>query len=150
MTILGKLTELESKARAATPGPRFCVVVHEDGHIYNTNKWNSDGGDEYDTVYTISPEEGRTGWETDGGCMGYGIPRPDAEYLAAVDPATILDLCVALRKAVETLEWYASLDNYEDESCAPFIPKMTSENDWDEVDLGKKARAVLREIGVVK
>jgi hypothetical protein len=34
-------------------------------------------------VWTLSRDPNRAGWETDGGCGGYGLKKADAEELAA-------------------------------------------------------------------
>jgi hypothetical protein len=34
-------------------------------------------------VWTVSRDPLETGWETDGGCDGYGLTKADAEFLAA-------------------------------------------------------------------
>jgi hypothetical protein len=34
-----------------------------------------------DDVWTVSMMEGVTGWETDSGCLRYGLPKNVAEYL---------------------------------------------------------------------
>lgn len=80
--LLTKLDELEKLAKAATPGDR--IVVDEEGVL---------------GTYTWATLDGRRWLSKD--------PKLDAEFHAAADPETILELCQTLREAVEVIEFYA-------------------------------------------
>lgn len=72
-----------------------------------------------------------------------GHDRTGSIHSTTVNPETLRDVCSALRKAVEALEWYATADH---------VQAMNYEANATEtrIDRGNKARAALKEIGVVE
>ena len=87
-----------SRARAllakATKGPLYAVEGGE-GHppdgLYGSDHGWKDGEYTKVPVYTVSRDPERAGWDTDGGCEGYGIAQPDAELWAAA-PTLLAEL----------------------------------------------------------
>lgn len=115
-SLLDKLTELEAKAKAAPPGYEWEAVSPSSAiiRVGVGTKWK-----------TIVPR----------------VYLADAEFIAAANPTTILELCAALRKTVEALqsiEWITKYGACDDEP----IPN-------DHCTANKaKVEAALKEIGV--
>lgn len=91
-----KLSELEEKAKAATPGPwQSCNGYQGFGLIEGISKQHKvdvvvDDGT-YDERYT-------------------GVQKKqDAEFIASVNPETVLRLCAALRASVDAMNTAANL-----------------------------------------
>lgn len=84
---LDKLNELEQLAKRATPGP-----------------WQYDDGLCEIAAFIPTKGEECVLMETTAGFA----TQKDYAYIAAANPQAILELISALRKAVETLEFYAS------------------------------------------
>ena len=53
-------------------------VVSED------RSWTGDTVEELaqETIWTVSRQPDECGWQTDGGCHGYGLTKADAQFLA--------------------------------------------------------------------
>ncbi len=91
--LFGPLRELLEKS---TPGPWFAVEANDDTQ-YDRAEWN-----EEQSLYTVSPDKSKIGWETDCGHSGYCISKENAETIAEAHnqlPAVL----AALDLAIETL-----------------------------------------------
>lgn len=81
------LAELRRLAEAATPGPWHAVTARPGGQHWGVTS------DQYPTFPSIvKATEGPGGW-------GSGTYRPDAHYIAAANPQTLLELLDRLERA---------------------------------------------------
>lgn len=96
-----RITELKALAEAATQGPWYARDARRGCYSSHYAKWS--GHEVDDTCFTITDDPEVDGWETDSGFPSYGLPREEAEYIAAANPAAILTLISALEKYEEAL-----------------------------------------------
>lgn len=134
MTYLDTLTDLESKAKAATPGP----------WRWDYGNWEVESRNESafrHAICSMTPDDRECAPFHESGFNPID-PMVDAEFIAAANPAVILDLCTKLRKCVEVLEFYA-----EFESESGFNSFVSTSVDVGYEGKGE-ARAALKEIVV--
>ncbi len=73
-----RIDEIEARANAATKGPWHATLSESEPD--NKYPGLSEPGH---SEHTVSPHEYVAGWRHDGGYGGYGITKPNAEFIAA-------------------------------------------------------------------
>lgn len=79
------IENLRALLAAATPGEWFATDTGKSGRNGSlTHQWGGrDPGMDARVVWSVSTNPSEAGWETDGGCSGYGVSKANADFIAA-------------------------------------------------------------------